>query len=158
MNISQAKNLSIDPDVIKLMVGKSVSKAMLPYLTGIDVKTAFLKLQKILGIAIIIEESETNVKKIESLENALKQVEDENATFKTRIDLMQKEVQTLKESVEGLYHIVRTYPTTVTHTLLNKKTGKMEEYSETVNNPEEWEASLRRFEEKVKKLAEGEEQ
>jgi len=153
MIINQAKNLGIDPDIIRVMTGKSVSKSLLPYLTGIDVKTAFLKLQKILGIAIIIEESETNIKKIESLENALKQVEDENATFKTRIDLMQKEVQTLKESVEGLYHIVKTYPTTVMHTLLNKKTGKMEEYSETINTPEEMEASLKRFEEKAKRLA-----
>jgi len=158
MVISQGKNLSIDPDIIKIMVGKSVNKAMLPYLGGVDVKTAFLKLHKILGITIIIEESETNIKKIESLENALKQVESENATFKTRIDLMQKEVQTLKESVEGLYHIVRTYPTTVTHTLLNKKTGKMETWSETINTPEEMEASLRRFEEKARKLAESESQ
>jgi len=50
MIISTAKNLSIDGDIIKLMVGKSVNKAMLPYLTGVDVKTAFLKLQKITKI------------------------------------------------------------------------------------------------------------
>jgi len=158
MIISQAKNLSIDPDVIKIMVGKSVNKAMLPYLTGIDVKTAFLKLQKVLGITTIIEESETNIKRIESLETAMIELEKENMVFKTRTDLLQKEVQTLKKSIEGLYHITRTYPTTITHTLLNKKTKKLEEYSETVNSPEEWEASVKRFEEKAKKLAEGEEQ
>jgi hypothetical protein len=71
---------------------------------------------------------------------------------------LQKEVQTLRKSIEGLYHITRTYPTTITHTLLNKKTKKLEEYSETVNSPEEWEASVKRFEEKAKKLAEGEKQ
>jgi integrase len=158
MIISQAKNLGIDPDVIKIMVGKSVNKAMLPYLTGIDVKTAFLRLQKILGITTIIEESETNVKRIESLETAMIELEKENMVFKTRTDLLQKEVQTLKKSIEGLYHITRTYPTTITHTLFNKKTKKLEEYSETVNSPEEWEASVKRFEEKAKKLAEGEEQ
>jgi len=90
MIISQAKNLSIDPDVIKIMVGKSVNKAMLPYLTGIDVKTAFLKLQKILGITTIIEESETNVKKIESLEDAMIELEKENKNLRTRIEVLQQ--------------------------------------------------------------------
>jgi hypothetical protein len=93
MIISQAKNLSIDPDVIKLMVGKSISKAMLPYLTGIDVKTAFLKLQKITGISTIIEESETNIKKIESLENALVELEKENKNLKTRIEVLQSKLE-----------------------------------------------------------------
>jgi len=89
MIISQAKNLGVDPDIIKLMVGKSISKAMLPYLTGIDVQTAFLKLQKILGITSIIEESETNVKKIEFLENAMMELEKENKSLKSRIELLQ---------------------------------------------------------------------
>ena len=93
MIISQAKNLSIDPDVIKIMVGKSVNKAMLPYLTGIDVKTAFLRLQKVLGITTIIEESETNVKRIEQLENALIELEKENKTLKTRVEVMQSRLE-----------------------------------------------------------------
>jgi site-specific recombinase XerD len=154
MIISQAKNLSIDPDVIKIMVGKSVNKAMLPYLTGIDVKTAFLKLQKVLGIAIIIEESETNIKKIESLENALRQVENENVISKTRIDLLQKDVEKLNKMMDGLYHVVGTYPQSLEHNLFNKKTNKMETWTETVNTPEEREASLKRFQEKARKLAE----
>ena len=33
--------MSIDPDIIKLMTGKAVDKAMLPYLNGIDVKESF---------------------------------------------------------------------------------------------------------------------
>jgi hypothetical protein len=154
MMISQAKNLSIDPDVIKIMVGKSVNKAMLPYLTGIDVKTAFLKLQKVLGITIIIEESETNIKKIESLENALRQVENENVISKTRIDMLQKDVEKLNKMMDGLYHVVGIYPQTVEHNLFNKKTKKMETWTETVNTPEEREASLKRFQEKARKLAE----
>jgi hypothetical protein len=89
MIISQAKNLGVDPDIIRVMTGKSVSKAMLPYLTGIDVKTAFLKLQKVLGITTIIEESETNVKKIEFLENAMMELEKENKSLKDRIELLQ---------------------------------------------------------------------
>jgi site-specific recombinase XerD len=89
MLISQAKNLGIDPDIVRVMTGKSVNKAMLPYLTGIDVKTAFLKLQKFLGITTIIEESETNIKKIEALETALVELEQENKNLKTRIEVLQ---------------------------------------------------------------------
>ena len=89
MIISQAKNLGIDPDIVRVMTGKSVNKAMLPYLRGIDVKTAFLKLQKFLGITTIIEESETNIKKIDALETALVELEKENKNLKTRIDVLQ---------------------------------------------------------------------
>ena len=102
MIISQAKNLSIDPDVIKLMVGKSVSKAMLPYLTGIDVKTAFLKLQKVLGITTIIEESEGNIKKIEALENALVELEKENKNLKTRIEVLQSKLESHETIITDL--------------------------------------------------------
>jgi integrase len=93
MIISQAKNLGIDPDVIRVMTGKSVSKSLLPYLTGIDVKTAFLKLQKITGISTIIEESETNVKKIEALENALVELEKENKVLRTRLETLQNKLE-----------------------------------------------------------------
>jgi predicted RNase H-like nuclease (RuvC/YqgF family) len=90
------------------------------------------------------------------LENAVKQIENENMAFKTRIDLLQKEVQTLKKSMEGLYHIPTTYPTTLAHRLFNKKTKKIEVWNETINTPEEMEASLKRFEDKAKKLADEE--
>jgi integrase len=93
MIISQAKNLGIDPDIIRIMTGKSVSKSLLPYCTGLDVKTAFLKLQKILGITTIIEESETNVKRIEQLENTLIELEKENKTLKTRLEVMQSRLE-----------------------------------------------------------------
>jgi len=39
------------------------------------------------------------------LENALKQVESENMAFRTRIDQMAKDLQKLKEGVDGLYLI-----------------------------------------------------
>jgi site-specific recombinase XerD len=97
MIISQCKNLGIDSDIHRLMVGKSVSKAMLPYLTGIDVKTAFLKLQKMTGISTIIEESETNVKKIEALENALVELEKENKNLRVRIETLQSKLESHEE-------------------------------------------------------------
>jgi len=66
MLISQSKNLGIDGDIVKLMVGKAISKAMLPYLTGIDVKTAFEKLQSITRIngAVIKEESKDIIQQL----------------------------------------------------------------------------------------------
>ena len=165
MLISQGKNLGIDPDIIKLMVGKSISKAMLPYLTGIDVKTAFLKLQKITGITTIIEESEGNVKRIQALEDAIIENQKRTTTLETTNQVLnqkmtdqQVQIEELNKSMEGLWHILTIYPTTITHHLLNRKTKKMEEWSETINTPEEMEASLKKFEEKAKKLAEGEEQ
>ncbi len=103
MIISQAKNLGIDPDIIKLMVGKSVKKDILTYMTGIDVKTAFSKLQEVLGIRAFTEESEDIIKtmegKVKGLENAMIQLEQENMNFKTRIDLMQK---SQKDNVEQI--------------------------------------------------------
>ena len=165
MLISQAKNLSIDPDVIKIMVGKSVNKAMLPYLTGIDVKTAFLKLQKVLGITTIIEETETNIKRIQALEDAIIENQKRTATLETTNQVLtqkmtdqQIQIEELRKSMEGLYHIPTEYPTTITHHLLNKKTRKIEVWNEAIKSPEEMEASLKRFEEKAKKLAEDEEQ
>jgi len=102
MIISQAKNSGIDPDIIRVMTGKSVSKSLLPYLTGIDVKTAFLKLQKILGITTIIEESETNIKKIETLENALIELEKENKNLKTRIEVLQSKLESHETIITDL--------------------------------------------------------
>lgn len=133
----------------KILVGKSVPADIMTYISGLNLKEDFLKLSNVLKL----KPNGNGNGKVRDLENAVKQIESENLAFKTRIDLMQKEIQTLKKSMEGLYHIIQTYPTTVTHTLLNRKTGKMEKYSETVNSPEEMEASLRRFDEKLKKLS-----
>jgi len=125
MVISQGKNLSIDPDVLKLMVGKSISKAMLPYLTGIDVKTAFLKLQKMTGITTIIEESETNVKKIEALETAMIELEKENMELKTRIEVLQKNFD--KETVSLESAIVKLDERLEVVELLKKKMAKIKD-------------------------------
>ena len=160
MIISQAKNLGIDPDIIKLMVGKSVKKDILTYMTGIDVKTAFNKLQEVLGIRAFTEESEDIVKtmdgKIKGLENAMIQLEQENQNSKVRIDLLQKEVKNLQEDIKGIYLISSHFPMSVKRTLYNKKTKKMEEWDETINTPEELEEANKRFLEKVRKLREKE--
>jgi len=160
MIISQAKNLGVDPDIIKLMVGKSVKKDILTYMTGIDVKTAFNKLQEVLGIRAFTEESEDTVKtmegKIKGLENAMIQLEQENQNSKVRIDLLQKEVKNLQEDIKGLYLVNSHFPMTIKRILFNKKTKKMEEWDETINTPEELEEANKRFLEKVRKLREDE--
>ena len=131
-------------------------------MTGIDVKTAFSKLQEILGIRAFTEESEDIVKtmesKIESFENAMIQLEHENQNFTTRIDLLQKEVGNLQEDIKRLYLVNVHYPMTVKRHLINRKTKKIEEWDETINTPEELEEANKRFFEKVKKLRESESQ
>jgi len=121
MIISQAKNLGVDPDIIKVMTGKSVSKAMLPYLTGIDVKTAFLKLQKMTGISTIIEESEGNIKKIEALETALIQLETENKNLRTRIEVLQSRLESNENTMNKA---IGDFETRLNW--LENKTGKKE--------------------------------
>jgi len=76
--------------------------------------------------------------------------------FKTRIDLLQKEVENLQEDIKGLYLVTSHFPMTVKRTLFNKKTKKMEEWDETINTPEELEEANKRFLEKVRKLREDE--
>jgi len=95
MIISEAKNLQLDPDIIKLMVGKSVPKAMLAYMTGIDVRKAFIKLQTSTRIngAILSKKKEQLFEVLktdmEKTKNAMVGLEKENSTLKTRIDLLQ---------------------------------------------------------------------
>lgn len=76
--------------------------------------------------------------------------------FKTGIDLLQKDFQKLKESLDGLYLMNMHFPTTVERTLLNKRTMKMERWTETINTPEELEEANKRFQKKVRRLAEKE--
>ena len=99
MIISQAKNLGIDPDIIKLMVRKSVKKDMLTYMTGIDVKTVFTKLQEILGISAFTEESENIVKSMKAEIKELKQA----------LIRLQQDVQAYKKTNEVLTERLNEY-------------------------------------------------
>jgi len=99
MIISQAKNLGIDPDIIKLMVGKSVKKDILTYMTGIDVKTAFTKLHAILGIKAFTEESEDIVQTMEAEITELKQT----------IVILQKDVHAYRKANDTLTERLNEY-------------------------------------------------
>ena len=50
MLLSTAKNLGIDPDIIKIMTGKAVKKDILTYMTDINIVDAFKKLQTVTRI------------------------------------------------------------------------------------------------------------
>ena len=99
MIISQAKNLGIDPDVLRVLVGKSVKKDVLTYMTGIDVRTAFNKLQEVLGITAFTEESE----------NIAKAMEAEIKELKQAIIRLQKDGQAYKKANEVLIERLNEY-------------------------------------------------
>lgn len=108
MIISEAKNLRIDSDIINLMVGKSVDKSMLPYLSGIDVKKAFETLQTVTRIngAVLTQKKEEvfeGLKKdMEKTKEAMLGLEKENSTLKTRIDLLQDNTTELNDEIKKL--------------------------------------------------------
>ena len=115
MIISQAKNLSVDPDIIKLIVGKSVKKDMLTYMTGIDVKTAFNKLQEVLGIRAFTEESENVVEAMETeikeLKQALIRVQQDANAYKKESEVLTERVTELEARLKEHGEVLEVIPT-----------------------------------------------
>jgi integrase len=135
----------------KLMCGKAIPASDDTYVHDAELKDDFMKISEVLGLfPKIIPQAED---KIKNLENAIGQLENENIAFKTRIDLMQKNFQKLKESVDKLHLINVHYPMTVQRTLFNKKTKKMERWTETINTPEELAEANKKFQDRVKKVS-----
>ena len=105
MIISTAKNLQIDPDVILLMTGKAVEKSMLPYLNGIDVKTAFIKLQAVTGLNSLNMDSEQTAKlmldriaRLEHLSDSQRRV----TTLETTNQVLRKNDETQRQKIAEL--------------------------------------------------------
>ena len=135
----------------KLMCGKAIPASDDTYVHDAELKNYFLKISEVLRLfPKIIPQAENQIKK---LKDALRQVEDENYIFKTRLDLMQEDLHKLKESVDKLYLINVHYPMTVERTLFNKKTKKMERWTETINTPEELAEANKKFQDRVKKVS-----
>ena len=136
---------------------------ILTYMTGIDVKTAFNKLQEVLGIKAFTEESEDIVKtmeeKMKGLENAIIQLEQENMNFKTRIDLLQKsQKENIEQTVAFQKEIKRInnmveilYPKEVMRFLPHYELEEIVTWKETFNTPEEYTESEREFRRMVAK-------
>jgi predicted nuclease with TOPRIM domain len=116
-----------------------------------ELKNDFLKISAVLRLfPKIIPQAENQ---IEDLKDALRQVENENYALKTRFDLMQKDFHELKKSVDGLYLMNVQYPMTLERTVFNKKTNKMESWTETINTPEEFAEANKKFQDRVKKVS-----
>jgi len=109
MLISTAKNLSVDPDIIKLIVGKAVKKEMRPYLNGVDVKQAHATLQTVLGINLVSRpETETETEyeeRIEVLELAIVEQQKQLATQQTINQTLTKQITELT----SLHHKRKQY-------------------------------------------------
>jgi len=103
------------PDIIKLMVGKSVKKDMLTYMTGIDVKTAFNKMQEVLGISAFTEESENIVQamktEINELKQALIRVQQDANAYKKESEVLTERVIELEARLKEHGEILRVIPT-----------------------------------------------
>jgi integrase len=149
-----ATELGVSPWSAKLMCGKSVPASDDAYIHNVELTNDFQKISEVLRL--FPKTTPQATEQLKSLETAVTQLETENMAFKTRIDLLQKDFQKLKESLDGLYLMNMHFPTTVERTLLNKRTMKMERWTETINTPEELEEANKRFQEKVRRLAEKE--
>lgn len=85
---------------------------------------------------------------IEEQKTAMEERKKENQELKQKMDEQQKRLDEIKD----MLYFQTSYPMTLEHRLFNKKTGKMESWSETVNTPEEREISFKKFEERLKKV------
>ena len=112
MCISAAKNLGIDGDITKLMVGKSVKKDMLTYMDGIDVKTAFLKIQAVTGLKIVgeptTEEKDSWLKEIQVLGAKYDMLLETLETVVTRLNDCGKDVNELAKILSQDKNVTKT--------------------------------------------------
>jgi predicted RNase H-like nuclease (RuvC/YqgF family) len=73
----------------KMMCGKSVDKSIATYINGVQLKNDAMKVHNVLKMEV----SNGNNGKVTRLEETVNALERENMTFKTRIDLLQKNLQ-----------------------------------------------------------------
>ncbi len=96
-------------------IGRRVKKAKLSYMTGMDVKTAFTKLQEILGIRTFAEESENIVQameaEIEELKQALVRVQQDANAYKEGSEVLTERVTELEARLRKHGELLKTIPT-----------------------------------------------
>jgi len=82
------------------MCGKAISASDDTYVHDAELKNDFMKISGVLRLfPKTIPQAED---KIKNLENAIGQLENENIAFKTRIGLLQKDFQKIKETVDKI--------------------------------------------------------
>jgi len=157
MLLSTAKNLGIDPDIIKIMTGKAVKKDILTYMTDINIVDAFKKLQTVTRIngELVKPEAENQLvalgKTVAELTDRINNLEEENKGITQTLGQLMEE-----RNIVGVY----TTPAKakVIHMMLQDDgTTKNieEEYQEFVKRgkpPKEFLEHIRRKQKQTKKL------
>jgi hypothetical protein len=104
MILSTAKNLGIDPDIIKIMTGKAVKKDILTYMTDINMVDAFKTLQTVTRIngELIKPETENQLvalgKTVAELTDRINSLEEENTEITQTLGQLMEE-----KNIVGVY-------------------------------------------------------
>jgi hypothetical protein len=130
MLLSTAKNLGIDPDIIKIMTGKAVKKDILTYMTDINIVDAFKTLQTVTRINGELVKPESD--------NQLIALGKTVAEMQEAIVEQQKEIKRMNEMLDYLV------PEEVTRNILNED-NKVVSWEETFDTYEEYIKSEREF-------------
>jgi hypothetical protein len=128
--LSTAKNLGIDPDIIKIMTGKAVKKDILTYMTDINIVDAFKTLQTVTRINGELVKPESD--------NQLIALGKTVAEMQEAIVEQQKEIKRMNEMLDYLV------PEEVTRNILNED-NKVVSWEETFDTYEEYIKSEREF-------------
>jgi len=91
--LSTCANLKIDINTAKILVGKSVEKSMLTYLSEVQHKTAFIEVKQVLSLTSGRIQSEIEMKDVE-ITKLQKQVDELRLTVKGMIDVYGEEIAT----------------------------------------------------------------
>ncbi len=159
----------MDETIACVITGKKTDASKITYRTSLDseCERIYKESYKLFALNgdVTGKAKQEQAEKTAQLENALRQVESENAVFKFRIDNLQKTQAEQKEEFEDLkrqYHelyskklmfIEEFYPMTIIRTIIDPKTGKtIEEWTETAHNPQEEIELSKRYMEKRRKL------
>jgi len=100
--LSTCANLSVDPNMAKLMVGKSVDKSMLTYLNGVEYRKAFEKISKALAVTIPIEKAKDEI--IEKLEDTVEFLKREVSAHTQAWEIGEKKRKAETKALEKEYH------------------------------------------------------
>jgi len=99
--LSTCANLSVDPNMAKLMVGKSVDKSMLTYLNGVEYRKAFEKISKALAVTEPVEKAKDET--VEELENTVEFLKREVSAHKQAWEIGERKREEEMMALEQKY-------------------------------------------------------
>jgi hypothetical protein len=134
--LSTARNLGIDPDIIKIMTGKAVKKDILTYMTDINIVDAFKQLQTVTRINGELIKPDSD--------NQLIALGKTVAEMQEAMGEQQKEIKRMNEMLNYLV------PRNVTRNILDEN-NKIVSWEENFDTPEEYIESESEFRRMVAK-------